>query len=108
MSNNFNKQIASLTDEISKRGDVYELYYQRGYFYFLSDDNEKAKDDYIKAISLGLDPTELPYYPFSNSNSKRREFLLPEKIMVFLLLIMIIVALLFQIYSFLIKLKGSI
>lgn len=100
--------ISALSDEIEKLGDVWELYHQRGYYYFLSDDDEKAKDDYKHAMALGLDPTQIPYYSFSNSNEKRREFLLPEKIMVFLVLIIVGIALVFQVSSFVLKIKGAL
>ena len=90
MQEDFLAEISKINEEIAKRGDIYELYYERGYLYFLANDDIKAKEDYKKAISIGLDPTEMPYYTFSNSNAKRREFLLPEKIMVFLILIMVL------------------
>ncbi len=106
MQEDFLSEISKINEEIAKRGDIYELYYERGYLYFLANDDVKAKEDYKKAISIGLDPTELPYYTFSNSNSKRREFLLPEKIMVFLLLIMIIGAMLLQFGHILVKIKN--
>lgn len=93
-------QIELINEEIAKQGDVFELYYKRGYFYFLSGDEQKAKDDYKTAMSFGLDATEYPYYSFSNDNSIRREFLLPEKIMVFLLLLIIIGALVINVYEF--------
>ncbi len=105
MTKNYLNEIESITNEIQKRGDVYELFYQRGYFHFLNEDDEKAQDDYKKALSLGLDATQLPYYAFSNSNSKRREFLLPEKIMVFLILIMVLAALAVQIFNAYLNLK---
>lgn len=104
MKKNYTDKISALSQEIEKRGDVWELYYQRGYMYFLSDEDDIAKDDYKHAMALGLDPTEVPYYSFSASNSKRREFLLPEKIMVFLLLLVVVTALVIQIASFVIKL----
>lgn len=103
MKKNYTDEISAISLEIEKRGDVWELYYQRGYMYFLSDEDDKAKDDYKHALALGLDPTEAPYYSFSASNSKRREFLLPEKIMVFLLLLVVAAALVIQITSFVIK-----
>lgn len=108
MKKNYTDEITALSQEIEKSGDVWELYYQRGYLYFLNDEDDNAKDDYKHALALGLDPTEVPYYSFSTSNSKRREFLLPEKIMVFLLLLVVIAALIIQIASFIIKIKGSI
>lgn len=108
MNDKYSQEIFALNDEIAKRGGVWELYYQRGYLYFLSDDDEKAKDDYKHAIALGLDPTEYPYYTFSNSNEKRREFLLPEKILAFLVLIIVGIALVFQVASFVLKVKGSL
>ncbi len=101
----YQREILSLNEEISKRGDVWELYYQRGYLYFLSDNDEKAKDDYLHAISLGLDVTQLPYYSFSNSNEKRREFLLPEKILVFLILVIVLIVLFSQIASIVLRIK---
>ena len=96
MQEDFLAEISKINEEIAKRGDIYELYYERGYLYFLANDDIKAKEDYKKAISIGLDPTEMPYYTFSNSNAKRREFLLPEKIMVFLILIMVLGAIFLQ------------
>ena len=106
MVNKYDKEINALCEEISRNGDVWELYYQRGYYYFLNNEDEKAKDDYKHAVSLGLDFIETPYYSFSNSNSKRRDFLLPEKIMVFLVLLMVIVAIFFQSASFIAKIRG--
>ena len=102
----YNEKINKLSNEISQKGDIWELYYQRGYLYFLNDEDEKAKDDYKHAVSLGLNFIEIPYYTFSNSNSKRRDFLLPEKIMVFLVLLMVFVAIFFQSASFIAKIKG--
>lgn len=104
----YSKEFSALNDEIARRGDVWELYYQRGYLYFLSDNDAMAKDDYKRAMALGLDPTQAPYYSFSNSNEKRREFLLPEKILVFLLLVIIGISLVFQIYTFVLKIKGAL
>ena len=106
MNNKYDKEINAVSDEISQRGDLWELYYQRGYLYYLNDEDEKAADDYRHAVSLGLDYIETPYYAFSNSNSKRRDFLLPEKIMVFLVLLMVLVAIFFQAVSFIAKIKG--
>ena len=97
------KNIELLTSEIEKNGNIWDLYYQRGYYYFLSDDNDNAKADYIKAVSYGLDFTKYPYYSFSNSNEKRREFLLPEKILVVLILIIIFISIFNQIASFITK-----
>lgn len=112
MSKKYNAEINALTAEIEQRNsneyNLWELYYQRGYLYFLNNEDDKAKDDYKKAESLGLDVTELPYYTFSNANSKRREFILPEKILVFLILLMIFAAIGIQIISFLYKIKGSL
>lgn len=108
MADKFLTEISALNERIANEGDKWALYYQRGYFHFLSDDNEKAKDDYKHSLALGLDPTEEPYYSFSASNSKRRPFLLPEKLMVAILLIMILAALAFQIFDFVSKIKGSL
>ena len=74
----------------------------------LNNEDDNAKADYKKAESLGLDVTELPYYSFSNSNSKRREFLLPEKILVFLILLMVLAAIGIQIAGFLYNIKGAL
>lgn len=102
------KEIVDISSEIANQGDSFELYYKRGYLYFLVDEQEKAKDDYRYAVKLGLDITEFPYYSFSPSNEMRREFLLPEKILVFLILIIVGVALFFQISGFVLRLKGLI
>ena len=102
MNNKYIKEINTLSEQISVKND-WELYYQRGYLYFLINEDKKAKEDYHQAVSLGLDFTEVPYYSFSNSNSKRRDFLLPEKIMVFLVLLMVLAAIFFQIASFITK-----
>ena len=66
MNNKYDKEINAVSDEISQRGDLWELYYQRGYLYYLNDEDEKAADDYRHAVSLGLDYIETPYYTFSN------------------------------------------
>src|SRR5574344_392609 len=96
-------QINELNDAIANAGDVWELYYKRGYYYFLEDNSDLAKDDYKHAMALGLDPTEYPYYSFKSSNSMRRELLLPEKLMVSIILVMLIVAIAFQIMNFFLK-----
>lgn len=112
MSKKYTDDINAITSEIEKRGDnqynLWELYYQRGYLFFLNNEDDKAKADYKKAESLGLDVTELPYYSFSNSNSKRREFLLPEKILVFLILLMVLAAIGIQILSFVYNIKAAV
>ena len=112
MSKNYTEEINAITLEIQQKGDsspqIWELYYQRGYLYFLNNDDDNAKADYKKAETLGLDVTQLPYYTFSNSNSKRREFLLPEKILVFLILIMVFAAICMQVISFLYNIKAHI
>ncbi len=102
----YKQEILSLNADIDVQGDRWELYYRRGYFYFLSQDEEKAKDDYKHAVSLGLDPSELPYYAFSGSNTLRRDFLLPEKILVVLILIVVFIALSFQITDFAVWVKS--
>lgn len=106
------KEIEALTAAIEHNTDIslnlWELYYQRGYLYFLNDDNEKAKDDYKHAQDLGLDVTEIPFYAFSNSNSKRRNLLLPEKIMIFLVVIMVLAALAFEVIDFVYKVKSVV
>ena len=114
MPEKYIEEINAITAEIEKScgregsvDDLWELYYQRGYLYFLNNDDDKAKADYKKAQTFGLDVTELPYYSFSNSNSKRREFLLQEKILVFLILIMVFVAIAFQIISFVYNIKAA-
>lgn len=99
-------EISALNEQIAHQPNNLELFYQRGFLYFLADDIEKAKEDYKYSVSLGLDTTELPYYSFSNSNEKRRPFLLPEKLMVGLILIMIFTALALQVYDFISKFKG--
>lgn len=107
MSNNkFFKEISSLSARIDGGETTFELYYERGYYYFLANEDELAKADYIKAVSYGLDFTECPYYSFSSSNEKRREFLLPEKILVFLILIVVIITFLGQIYDTVLRFKG--
>ena len=102
----YTEEINNLSSEISNIGDVWELYYKRGYYYFLAADEEKAKDDYKHALVLGLDPTNYPYYAFSNSNELRRDFILPEKILVLLILVIVTIALFMQIAGFVLKLKG--
>ena len=112
MSKKYADDIDAITAEIEKQcgregnvDNLWHLYYQRGYFYFLDNEDDLAKDDYRQAQKLGLDVTEYPYYSFSNSNSKRRELLLPEKILVVLILIMVLVAMVFQVLSFLSSVK---
>lgn len=108
MTKGYDKEIDALTQEIKIRGDIWSLYYERGYFFFLNNNETEAKNDYRHAVSIGLDPTEMPYYSYSASNSLRRNFLLPEKIMVFLLVIVIIFSLITQIASFILKIKGNV
>ncbi len=112
MSKNYNEEITAITAEIEKcktsDNSIWELYYQRGYLYFLNNEDDKAKADYKTAESMGLDVTELPYYTFSNSNSKRREFLLPEKTLVFLILLLIFATIGLQVINFLYRLKTSV
>lgn len=103
MDNQYTKKIKSLSEEISLRGDVWELYYERGYYFFLNDDLKSAKDDYLQAVKFGLDITQVPFYTFSNENSKRREFILPEKIMVILILLMVVFSTILQVSDFFIK-----
>ena len=102
------EKIFALSKEIKEQGDIWELYYQRGYYYFLCDENDKSKEDYKQAVSFGMDVTQYPYYTFSNSNEKRRDFILTEKILVFLILIIVIIALAFQILTFVFKIKSII
>ena len=106
MNNKYNNEIIEITNQIEKVGDVWELYYQRGFLYYLANEDDKAKQDYKKAVACGLDFTEHPYYSFSNSNEKRREFLLPEKILVVLILIIVGISLFYQICSAYFKIKG--
>ncbi len=111
MPQKYTQEINTITSEIEKYTiaeghNLWELYYRRGYFYFLDNEDEKAKEDYKKAEAAGLDVTEVPYYSFSNSNSKRREFLLPEKILVFLILLMVIGAIGVQIAGFIYRING--
>lgn len=112
MNEKFLKEIEALTAAIENNIDntlsLWELYYQRGYLYFLNDEDEKAKDDYKHAQSMGLDATEIPFYAFSNSNSKRRDLLLPEKIMIFLVIIMVLAALAFEVIDFVYKVKSVV
>ena len=100
------KDIEMLTSAIEKSGNKSDLYYQRGYFYYLSNDDEKAKLDYTKAVSFGLDFTEYPYYTFTNTNEKRREYILPEKLLIILVLIIVLITLFYQIFSFISNFKG--
>ena len=103
MKKNFSEQFALINDMINADSDNFELYYERGYLYYLDSQDDLAKDDYKKAVELGLDATVYPYYTFSSSNTKRREFLLPEKILVVLILIMVFVAIFFESVGFLQK-----
>ena len=59
MNNKYIKEINTLSEQISVKND-WELYYQRGYLYFLINEDKKAKEDYHQAVSLGLDFTEVP------------------------------------------------
>lgn len=103
--NKYIAEIISLSAEIEKRGDTWELFYQRGYLYFLLNEDEKAKEDYKKAVEIGLDYTEHPYYNFSSTNEKRRDYLLPEKLMIALVLIIVIITLCAQIINWYLKVK---
>lgn len=103
MSKKYTEQLALINDMINSDLSNFELYYERGYLYYLDSQDDLAKDDYKKAVELGLDVTVYPYYSFSSSNTKRREFLLPEKILVVLILIMVFVAIFFESVGFLQK-----
>ena len=103
MAVDYSKEIRVLTKEIEANHNDANLLYERGFFYFLSDLDDCAKEDYKKALELGLDFTLYPYYSFSNSNEKRRSFLLPEKILVVLILILVIVSIIFEVFSFINK-----
>ena len=43
MNNKYDKEINAVSDEISQRGDLWELYYQRGYLYYLNDEDAYVK-----------------------------------------------------------------
>lgn len=103
MKPDYSNLITFLTEQIKNDSSNSLLYYERGYYYFLTDQDESAKNDYKTALDLGLDFSKYPYYSFSNSNEKRRNFLLPEKILVFLILILIIVSIIFEVFSFINK-----
>lgn len=108
MAMNKNKYIAeiiAITSELEVKGDIWELYYQRGYLYFLLNEDKDAEKDYRKAVDLGLDYIKYPYYFFSNSNEKRRDFLLPEKIMIALVLVIVALTLFSQLISWYLKIK---
>lgn len=100
MSSDYLSKITILNDEISRVGDDWHLYYERGYYHFLMSNLENSKQDYYSAIKFGLDVTEYPYYSFTDSNKMRRDFLLPEKILVFLIFIMVLVSIYLQFVDF--------
>jgi len=100
MKLDYSEKILHLTQEISSDSTNFKLYYNRGLFYFLSGQDDLARVDYNNAVKLGLDCTEIPYYAFSNDNSIRRDFLLPEKILVFLILLIVLFSLLWEVFSF--------
>ena len=100
------KIINSISSEIENNSTDWELFYQRGYYFYLLDNEELAKENYKQALTLGMDATNYPYYKFSNSNELRRDFILPEKILVFLVLIIIAFALTTQVANFILKIKG--
>lgn len=106
MNNKYQNIINSISLELETNAEAWELYYKRGYYFYLSDDETSAKNDYNKALSLKMDATEYPYYRFSNTNEMRRDFILPEKILVFLILIIVAFALTMQVASFIFKIKG--
>ena len=99
----YQQEIFNLNEEILKKGDYWELYYRRGYFHFLLNNEDEAKNDYKLALQYGADVTEVPYYSFANSNEYRRDFILPEKILVILILIVIIISVITQVVSFISK-----
>jgi tetratricopeptide (TPR) repeat protein len=108
MKEKYLERIRELDENITEQPDIYEFYEERGYLYFLLEQYDKAKEDYRKAVSLGLDFTEYPYYSFSNQNSRRRDFSLPEKILVFLILLMVLAALIFQVLGFIMKASNTL
>ena len=99
-------EIISLSAEIKANSNNCELYYQRGYLYFLLNEDTKAKEDYRKAVELGLDYTENPYYTFAATNTKRRDFLLPEKIMIALVLVIVGLTLFTQFVNWYLKIRS--
>lgn len=103
--NKYIAEIISISSEIENGDDIWELRYQRGYLYYLLNEDSKAKEDYKKAVALGLDYTEHPYYTFAATNEKRRDFLLPEKLMIALVLIIITLTLFSQIVNWYLKIK---
>ena len=80
-------------------------------FYSILGESGSGKSTLLNILGLIETPSEGKIYFKSEriddlNDSKRREFLLPEKIMVFLLLIMIIGAMLLQFGHILVKIKN--
>lgn len=81
--------ILELDEKILHNPDDANLYYQRGWLFFYLKEDERARIDYMKAVSLGLDCTSLPYYSFTQgySYSLRDKIILSIAAIVFLLII---------------------
>ncbi len=58
------RSLRELSDSIVHNPDDANLYYQRGFIYYKLNKNQSAETDYLKAVSLGLDSTKMPYYSF--------------------------------------------
>ena len=64
MDNNITSAIKEIDEKLVHFPEDFSLYYERGYLYYLIGNEKQAQDDYIKAVSLGLDCTRKPYYEF--------------------------------------------
>lgn len=63
-SNEIELAIKEIDEKLVHFPDDFSLYYERGYLYYLLGNEKQAQEDYIKAVSLGLDCTRKPYYEF--------------------------------------------
>lgn len=108
---NYKLEIDAITQKIETQENSNEqwiLNYNRGYYYFLQNDEINAKKDYLEAITKGLDCTVYPYYIFSKTNKHRKNLILPEKIMLFLIIIMVGICLFIQVSNAIMNIKTQI
>ncbi len=61
---NIEQQICSLSEQILHHPDDPLLFYRRGAFYYALNKSELAVIDFQKAVSLGLNVEQMPYYSF--------------------------------------------
>lgn len=99
------KSIQELDEEILHFPDNFELYYRRGLLYFVSGNEESAQADYIKAVSLGLDCTQVPYYPYAVDTNAPADYSKRDRIILILFVILFAVLLAWDSLSLILEIK---